>query len=135
MADMTKGIGCFWCGEPPASGQSKEYYRPCVVCAALMREGLSVVEYIEHQPADMRPPIATGPSNLYATGRWYVFTEEAKKRLFPDGFPAGSSKMLFPKLSMDHIVKQLRDPDASIITEDKLNPDLQPIQAKERSPQ
>ena len=82
---------CFFCGEEKgialmgklkgdveAPRQCVLNYEPCDHCKELMSQGLTLVEVVEEQPEDNRPPIQDHENGtLYPTGRFLVVKPEA----------------------------------------------------------
>ena len=82
---------CFFCGEEKgialmgklkgdveAPRQCVLNYEPCDHCKELMSQGLALVEVVEEQPDDNRPPIQDNENGtLYPTGRFLVINPKA----------------------------------------------------------
>lgn len=82
---------CFWCGKDKNEiallgakypGEAPMHmvvdYQPCEDCQAKMAQGVTLIE-ASPRPRGNQPAIQKG---AYPTGRWWVITHEAARRIF-----------------------------------------------------
>jgi hypothetical protein len=118
-------VTCFWCGEERGEvalvGRMKDDekaprhicldYEPCEACKEKFSKGVAIIEASDTAPKEGMVGVrCSGSLEVYPTGRWMVFADDAIKKMFKEPGEILDARQCFMDMEAFTMMMSLTDP-------------------------